>query len=93
MAFGRYLRRLREEKGVTLTEVARKVEVSIAYLSRIERDRENPPPDRLLMSIARALGVPADDLFGAARRLPPDLRVHTQQVIAVYRRQSAGGAR
>jgi transcriptional regulator with XRE-family HTH domain len=93
MAFGQYLRRVREEKGATLTEVARKIDVSIAYLSRIERERENPPPDRLLMSIARALGVPADDLFGAARRLPPDLRVHAQQVIAAYRRQSAGGAR
>ncbi|MGD9882946.1 MAG: helix-turn-helix domain-containing protein [Reyranella sp.] len=57
MAFGQYLRRVREEKGATLTEVARKVDVSIAYLSRIERERENPPPDRLLMSIARALGA------------------------------------
>ena len=45
MAFGHSLRRQREEREMTLTELARRVEISIAYLSRIERERENPPPD------------------------------------------------
>ena len=44
MAFGHYLRRQREERDMTLTELARRVEISIAYLSRIERERD-PPPD------------------------------------------------
>jgi len=43
MAFGKYIRREREGQEMTLTELARQVEVSIAYLSRIERERENPP--------------------------------------------------
>jgi hypothetical protein len=34
-----------------------------------------------------------DDLFVAARRLPPDLRARTDHVIAVYRRQAAGRRR
>ena len=46
MAFGKYIRREREGRDMTLTELARRVEVSIADLSRIERERENPPPDR-----------------------------------------------
>ena len=62
---------------------------SIAYLSRIERERENPPPDRLVSALARALGLPADGLFAAAKRLPPDLRARTEDVIAVYRQQTA----
>ena len=45
MAFGHYIRRQREERDMTLTELARRLEISIAYLSRIERERENPPPD------------------------------------------------
>ena len=73
---------------MTLTELARKVEVSIAYLSRIERERENPPPDHLITALAGALGLPLDDLFAVARRLPPDLRARTHDVIGVYRRQA-----
>jgi transcriptional regulator with XRE-family HTH domain len=45
MAFGKNIRRAREGRDMTLTELARRVQVSIAYLSRIERKRENPPPD------------------------------------------------
>ena len=92
MAFGRHVRRIREERGLTITEVARRVDISIAYLSRIERERENPPPDKLMKALARALDLPADDLFAAARRLPPDLRPRTDDVIAVYRRQYADRA-
>ena len=55
MAFGKYLRREREEREMTLTELARRVDISIAYRSRIERERENPPPDRLMTALARAL--------------------------------------
>ena len=89
MAFGKYLRRERDEREMTLTELARRVDISIAYLSRIERERENPPPDHLVWALARALDLPADDLFAAAKRLPPDLRARTEDVIAVYRMQAA----
>lgn len=93
MAFGHYIRRQREGRDMTLTELARRLEISIAYLSRIERERENPPPDHLISALAGALGLPPDDLFAAARRLPPDLRARTDHVIAVYRKQAAGRRR
>ena len=67
MAFGRYIRRAREQRALTITEVARRLDISIAYLSRIERERENPPPDRLMTGLARALDLPPDDVFAAAR--------------------------
>jgi len=89
MAVGHYVHREREGQEMTLTELARRVEISIAYLSRIERGRENPPPDRLVSALAGALGLPPDALFAAARRLPPDLRARTDDVIAGYRQQTA----
>ena len=74
---------------MTLTERARQVAVSIAYLSRIERDRENPPPDHLVAALARALDLPADNAFAAASRLPPVMRARAGHVIALYRLQGS----
>ena len=88
MGFGRYIRQERELREMTLSDVAGQAGISIAYLSRIERERENPPPDRVVARLAAALRLPEDDLFAAARRLPPDLRARADEVIACYRRQS-----
>jgi HTH-type transcriptional regulator, competence development regulator len=88
MSFGKYLRSEREGRGVKLADLAAQVEISIPYLSRIERDRENVPPDHLLTALAAALGVPEDSMFAQARRLPPDLRSHAEDVIALYRRHA-----
>ncbi len=88
MSFGELVRSSRKALDITVTELARQVDISIAYLSRIERDRENPPPDRLVTALAKALGLPPDQLFAAASRLPPDLRAQAGHVIAFYRRQT-----
>jgi transcriptional regulator with XRE-family HTH domain len=93
VAFGRYIRRVREQRALTVTEVAKRLDISIAYLSRIEREREKPPPDRLMTALARALDLPTDEVFAAAKRLPPDLRSRTEDVIAVYRKQAVGRTR
>jgi len=44
MAFEGIFRREREEREMTSTKLARRVDISIAYLSRSARRRENPPP-------------------------------------------------
>ena len=58
MAFGHYIHRQREERDMTLTELARRLEISIAYLSRIERERENPPADHFAKQISDRGDVP-----------------------------------
>jgi len=47
--FGRYLRELREKKGVTLMQVEEATGLSNAYISQLETGvrRRIPPPDRL----------------------------------------------
>lgn len=93
MSFGAFLRDRRVERGLTLADVAGASDISVAYLSRIERDRERPPPDPLLRSLGATLQLPEDDVFAAARRLPPDLQEHAGAVFAAYRRLSRGGKR
>ncbi len=86
MGFGSYLRAKREERQLTLLDVAERVGISVAYLSRIERERENAPKDELIQKICDVLGLAPDGAFTAAQRLPPDLRPHADQVVQMYRR-------
>jgi PTS system nitrogen regulatory IIA component len=58
MHFGAALRILRADAGISLTELARSLGVSPAYLSRVEHGHDAAPtPDRVV-AIARALDVP-----------------------------------
>jgi transcriptional regulator with XRE-family HTH domain len=90
MTFGTLLRASRNARGLTLDDVAVKIGLSVPHLSRIERDRENPPRDEIIQQFAEIIGIPADDLFAEAERLPPDLRKEAGQVFATYRRMGAG---
>lgn len=86
MSFGALIRQRRNERGLTLLDVAAEVELSVPYLSRIERNRENPPRDELIRRLAQVLDIPEDEAFAAARRLPPDLQGRASEVFALYRR-------
>ena len=83
--FGIYVRTKREEVGMTLTELARQLEISPAYWSRIETGRENPPKDELIKKAAAILGLSEDELFIEASRLPPDMQDEVAEVVRLYR--------
>jgi len=83
--FGTYVRTKREEVGMTLTELARQLEISPAYWSRIETGRENPPKDELIKKAAAILGLSEDELFIEASRLPPDMQEEVAEVVRLYR--------
>ncbi|MFV2021053.1 helix-turn-helix domain-containing protein [Micromonospora sp. LOL_023] len=59
---GRVLRRLRQDQGRTLQDVAQAAGLSTAYLSELERGRKEPSSE-MLASICRALGVALDELL------------------------------
>ena len=83
--FGTYVRTKREGVGMTLTELARQLEISPAYWSRIETGRENPPKDELIKKAATILGLSEDELFIEASRLPPDMQEEVAEVVRLYR--------
>ncbi|ASU81965.1 XRE family transcriptional regulator [Nocardiopsis gilva YIM 90087] len=60
---GDLLRRARLEQGRTLREVAEEAQVSLPYLSEIERGRKEPSSE-VLAAVYRALGLQLIDLVG-----------------------------
>lgn len=59
---GNKLKRLREEKGLSITKLSRLTGVSKSYLSLIERDIHKNPGLDILTRIAKTLGVTVPDL-------------------------------
>ena len=83
---GNVFRRLRRERGITLRELAEQAQVSVPYLSEIERGRKEPSSE-ILAAICRALGLELSDLLyevqydlaDAARRTLP-IRLQTAAI-------------
>ena len=59
---GETLRAERNERGLTLKQVAEGAHVSVSYLAEIERG-EKDPSSRVLESIAEGLGVEMSELL------------------------------
>lgn len=76
-AVGPRLRALRHDRGVTLTALSETTGISVSTLSRLESGNRRATLE-LLLPLARAYGVPLDDLVGA----PPtgDPRVHIRPI-------------
>ena len=85
MAFGSYIRKKREEAGMTLTDFARRIDISPAYWSRIEREMEKAPKDDLIERPRRPRAG-LDELFIEASRLPPDMQRDVAGVVHAYRK-------
>ncbi|MGH2362535.1 MAG: helix-turn-helix domain-containing protein [bacterium] len=61
---GLMLKRIREGKGMTQLELARRAKVPQGYLSELEAGRKKNPGIETLRKIAKALGVPVAELLG-----------------------------
>lgn len=66
--FIRLLDKSINEQGLTLREVARKVGVSIAYISRLMNKQRGLPADATITKFEKALAIEPGRLFDAAGR-------------------------
>ncbi|MEV4759965.1 helix-turn-helix transcriptional regulator [Micromonospora sp. NPDC049559] len=64
---GAVLRRIRLDQGRTLRDVARAADISVPYLSELERGRKEPSSE-VLAAICRALGLHLADLLDEVRK-------------------------
>lgn len=73
MRFGKTVRKLREEKQISIAQLAKRVGMSPTYLAPIERDVFPPPAENKVVKIARALHQDSDELLALAGRVASDL--------------------
>ena len=76
---GPRLRRVREQRGVTLNEVAQLTGISKSTLSRLENGQRRPSLE-LLLPLAATYRVPIDDLVGAPEVGDPRIRLKARRV-------------
>jgi transcriptional regulator with XRE-family HTH domain len=77
--FGPYLRSVREDKAVrdrafSLRQVARRIEVEPAYLSKVERGEVAPPSEAKIRALANELEQDPDVLLAMAGKVSAELR-------------------
>ena len=76
---GSRLRRVRDQRGLTLTEAATLAGMSKSTLSRLETGQRRPSLE-LLLPLAQTYRVPLDDLVGAPEVGDPRIRLKPRRV-------------
>ena len=85
--FGRKLRELRAQRGLTLTQMAAELMVSPAYLSALEHGRRGRPTPGLIHQICEYFDIiwdEAEELRGLAERSHPRVVVDTAGLSPVH---------
>ena len=89
MGFGSYVRAKRTELGISLNDLADRLELSTSYWSRVEREIDPAPRDDIIEKSAAILGIRLDDLFLEADRFPPDMQKDKAKIVRFYRKSRA----
>lgn len=71
--FGNKLKELRKSAGLTLRELAEKVNVNFTYLSKIENGALPPPSEKVIKQLAEVLNFDKDELLTLAGIIPSDI--------------------
>jgi transcriptional regulator with XRE-family HTH domain len=78
--FGLRLRQLRKERGLTLAEMAKAVNVSSAYLSALEHGKRGRPSWRVIQAVIAYLNIiwdDAEELVRLSRLSHPKITIDT----------------
>lgn len=90
MSFGKYIREVREkyradDRRFSLRQVAERIGVEPAYLSKVERGDVAPPSEEKIVRLATELDEDPDVLLALAGKVSSDLQAvirHRPQVFA-----------
>lgn len=84
-SFGKTIKRLRRERGMTQREVAAALNIDFTYLSKLENDRGEAPGEATILKLAEVLGQDAEGLLALAGKVPPELRTRAQSDVTFAR--------
>ena len=69
-SFGQSLRDVRQSKGISQRELAKKVGIDYSYVSKVENDHLPPPAADTIVKICQILGIPPDELLALTGKVP-----------------------
>ncbi len=70
--FGPFLKKLREEKGLSIKKLSPKLDVTYSYLSKIENGHSRPS-DQFIEKLAKTLNHDKEELMIKAGKIPDDV--------------------
>ena len=79
-SIGNRIRRVRQQKAMTLEDLAQKSKVSIGHLSTLERSTTKRPGERVISRVSVALGVPVAYLIGETKVQPGEFHPHLERL-------------
>jgi len=84
MEFGSYIRATRErlragDRRYSVRQVAQRIGVEPAYLSKIERGEQSPPSEATIRRLAEDLSLDADVLLALAGKVSAELQAIIRQ--------------
>lgn len=77
--FGETIKKNRMNAGIGLREFAGRVGISPGYLSDLENEKVAPPSEKLILEMARTLGIEKDELLKAAEKVDPEVAQYVAQ--------------
>ena len=88
MKFGLKIRATRIARGMTQQELARRMNVSVSYISKVENGRlhfGDYPSEKFIHRLAAELGTDEDDLLMLADKIPIGLRKIIREHPSLFR--------
>jgi transcriptional regulator with XRE-family HTH domain len=86
------LRRARKKRGMNKRQLAEAVGVHPSFLSRLEGGEHLRMSLERIEQLAAALGVPPDEIYVAARKIPPEVERFVLANLPTVRRAMAKSA-
>jgi transcriptional regulator with XRE-family HTH domain len=77
VALGKRIQKQRRKAGLTQEKLAEMAELSLKHLGELERGRGNPSFSSI-ESVARALGISVQEMFGYENKHPPAAKMRTE---------------